>query len=107
MKKQWHLLIPACALLFQPVPILFMRITANLTFGQSHGLPESWVWGVSQLGLAVCAAACLLLGGIGTYMLLRRSRMAVAIPLIILCCIPALLAGSVYLRAVLVFFTLI
>ena len=107
MKHKWHLLVPVCALLFQPVPILFIRIIAWTAYGESRWLPESWVWTVSLLGLSLCATASMVLGSLGVYALLTRSRPVIAIVLIVLCCIPALIGGAVYLRAVLVFLTLV
>jgi len=107
MKRRWNLLVPLCALLFQPLPILFIRVAAASGFGAHRWLPETWIWNASMAGLAACAAVSLALGGVGVYVLLRRSRLAVAIPLIALCCVPALIGGAVYLRAVLVFFTVV
>lgn len=107
MKRGGHLLVPLCALLFQPLPILFIRVAAASGFGAHRWLPEPWVWNASLAGLVVCAATSLLLGGIGAYLLLRRSRLLVAIPLIALCCMPALIGGAVYLRAILVFLTVV
>ena len=107
MRRRLHLLLPACALLFQVVPILFIRNVAWLTYGEPHCLPESSVWSVSLLGLALCAVTSTMLGGLGTYVLLTRSCVTTAVALIVLCCLPALIAGAVYLHAVLVFLTVV
>lgn len=107
MTRPWPFFVAACALLFQPVPIVFIRVAARMAYGPWPRLPESSVWGISMLGLALCAGTSLLLGCAGTYALLTRYRPAVAIALILACCVPALIGGAVYLRAVLVFLTVV
>jgi hypothetical protein len=67
---------------------------------------EWWEWTASLVGLAVCAGISMLLGCLGVYGLLTRSRLAVAITLILLCCIPALIGGALYGYALFVFLTL-
>jgi hypothetical protein len=107
MKGQRHLLIAVVALLFQAAAIAFMHGVAQMVYANPPYSGESWEWTVSLLGLAACAGISLLLGGSGVYGLLRRSRLAVAIPLIVLCCIPALIGGALYAYALLVFLTLV
>lgn len=107
MKGKWHLLIPVFAMFFQPVPILFLRAVPRMVYAEPRWLPESWEWTVSLLGLAVCAGVSMLLGSLGMYTLLTRSRLITAIVLIALFCLPALMAGVVYLYALLVFLTLV
>lgn len=91
------------ALLFQAVPVLYIRLTAHMAYGERPWIPESWVWPLSLMGLTLCAMIGIALANGAIYGLLTRSRLRVAIPFIILCCIPALISAMVYLRAVLVF----
>ncbi|MBP8129786.1 MAG: hypothetical protein KA184_09415 [Candidatus Hydrogenedentes bacterium] len=107
MKRLLLLLFPICALLFQAAPVLLVRFLASLTYGRQRLLPEIAEWPVSLLGLTVCAAVSLILGGLGVYLLLTRFRLRVAVPVILVCCVPALIGGALYLQAVLVFLTLV
>jgi hypothetical protein len=107
MKNRWHLLLPVCALLFQPVPILFIRAVAWMAYSPSPWLPADSFWTVTLIGLTLCGVISLLLGGLGVYLLLTRSRRSVALPLIVMCCVPALVIGMVYVRAVLVFLAMV
>jgi hypothetical protein len=104
---KWHLIVPACALAFQVVPILFMRVIAWMAYAQPRRLPESWEWTVSMAGLALCAGASILLGSLGAYLLVTRSRRIVAAVMIALCCVPGLVGGAVYFYAVLVFLAVV
>ncbi|HPO14867.1 MAG TPA: hypothetical protein PLI09_15605 [Candidatus Hydrogenedentes bacterium] len=105
MKGKWHFLYPIFALFLQPLPILFIQNMGSWTFEQPQWLPESWVWPVSILGLFVSTVMSFGLACLGTYTLLTRSRLIIAIIMIVLFCIPAFLAGAVYLYALLVFLT--
>ena len=107
MRKRWHLLIAVFALLFQVAAIAFMRGVAQTVYANPPYSGESWEWTVSVAGLAVCAGISMLFGCLGVYALLTRSRLAVAMTLIVLCCIPALIGGAVYAYAMLVFLTLV
>lgn len=107
MNGKRHLALAALALLFQAVPPVLIRLIAAVTYRQPFLMPEAWVWPVSMIGLAVCAAASIALGMTGTYLLLRRSRLRVAVPLIVFCCAPSLVGGSVYFLAVLAFLTVV
>jgi hypothetical protein len=107
MRKQWHVLLAVSGLLFQAVAIAFMHGIAQTVYENPPYSGESWGWMVSVMGLALCAGISTLLGGSGAYALLTRSRLAVAIALIVLCCIPALIGGAVYGYGLLVFLTLV
>ncbi len=107
MRKRWHLLIAVSGLLFQAVAIAFMHVVARTVYANPPYSGESWEWTATLVGLAVCAGISLLLGCLGVYGLLTRSRPAVAITLIVLCCVPALIGGTLYAYAVLVFLTLV
>jgi hypothetical protein len=106
MRERWHLLIAPIALLFQAAAVTFMHVLAQAVYAKPPYSGESWEWTTTVLGLAVCSGASMLLGCIGVYGLLTRSRLAVAICLIVLCCIPALFGGALYAYALFVFLTL-
>jgi hypothetical protein len=57
------------------------------------------------LTLGLSAGVSLFLGSLGVYLLLIRARPVTALLLIVICCVPALLAGALYLHALLVFLT--
>jgi phosphoglycerol transferase MdoB-like AlkP superfamily enzyme len=103
MNKIGLYLIPAAALFFAFIPIAFIHLIAWLTYKHAPWLSESQSWTFSLVGLFLLGLTAMALGGAGSYFLLSRTRPLVAVPVIILCCIPALVAGAVYLRAVLVF----
>ena len=107
MRKQWPLLIAVFALLFQAAAIAFMHAVAQTVYANPPYSGESWAWTVSLVGLALCSGISMLLGCLGVYVLLTRSRLAVAMTLIVLCCIPALIGSAVYAYAVLVFLALV
>lgn len=107
MKARVHLLIAIGALLFQMIPLVFIRLAAWLTFAPSPWVPESRMWAISMSGLLLCAIVSLTLGILGSYLLLRRARRAVALGLIVLCCVPSLLGAAVYFHALLVFCALV
>jgi hypothetical protein len=107
MRKQWPLLIAVFAWLFQAAAIAFMYVVAQTVYAKPPYSGESWEWTASLVGLAVCAGISTLLGCLGVYGLLTRSRLAVAITLIVVCCVPALIGGALYAYAVFVFLTLV
>jgi hypothetical protein len=84
-----------------------MHVVARTVYAKPTYSGESWELMVSLLGLGLCAGISILLGCLGVYTLLTRSRLAVAVTLIVFCCIPALIGGAVYAYAVLVFLTLV
>jgi hypothetical protein len=95
------------ALLFQAAAIAFTHVVAQMVYAKPPYSGESWEWAASLVGLAVCAGISVLLGCLGVYGLLTRSRLAVAITLIVVCCVPALIGGALYANAVFVFLTLV
>jgi hypothetical protein len=107
MKPRWLLLIPVSALLFQAAPTAFIHLVARTVYAHPPYSGESWEWTASLVGLAACAGISILLGCLGVFTLLTRSRPGVAITMIVLCCIPALIGGAVYTYATLVFLTLV
>jgi hypothetical protein len=102
-KGRWHLVIPAIALLFQLLPPVVLSAIATAAYAEPRRLPESWERPVSVLALGFSAGLSLLLGSIGTYGLLTRARPIIAALLIVVCCLPALFGGAVYLHGLLIF----
>lgn len=106
MNGRMWILVPAAALLFQTVPVAFMRIVAWMAYGPLPCIPPSLTWPVSIAGLAVCAGVSLFLGSLGAYLALTRSGPKTAAGMITVCCLPSLAGGAVYLYAVLIFLTI-
>jgi hypothetical protein len=102
-KGRWHLVIPVLALLFQLVPPALLWAISTAAYAEPRRLSESWERPVSLSVLGFSAGVSLLLGSLGVYGLLRRSRLIVAVLLNLVCCIPALVGGAVYLHGLLVF----
>jgi len=107
MKGKWHVLLAPLALLLQLAPPAFIRAIAAMSYRTPPLLDEYYIWPLSILGIAAWAAIGFFLGAAAAYLLLRRSRLRTAIPLILLCCIPSLIGGSVYLLATFVFLTVV
>jgi hypothetical protein len=107
MRERWHLLIPACGLLFQASVVASMHLAARAVYAKPPYSGESWEWTATVVGLAACAVVSLLLGCAGVYGLLTRSRPVVAMALIVSCCVPALIGGALCAYALFVFLTLV
>ena len=107
MRRRWHVLIAVSGLLFQAAAIAFMHLVARTVYANPPYSGELWEWATSLVGLAACAGISMLLGSLGAYALLTRSRLGVAIPLIVLCCLPAMIGGAIYAYATLVFLTVV
>jgi hypothetical protein len=95
--------IPVLALLFQLVPPALLWGVSTAAYAEPQRLSQSWERPVSLLVLGFSGAVSLVLGSMGVYGLLRRARPSIAVLLILLCCVPALLGGAVYLHGLLVF----
>lgn len=106
MKRWWYLLLPVAGLLFQAVPPVFVRVVAAMSYGTPRVIPEALERPVSLVGLACCAGIRILCSSLGAYGLLTRSRLLLAVPLLVACCVPAAIGGAVYLHALLIFLTL-
>ncbi|MCW3054645.1 MAG: hypothetical protein JWN14_3815 [Chthonomonadales bacterium] len=102
---QRYFVLPLLALLFQAIPPLLFWAIANAAYAAPPRLTQAGERFLSLLTLALSAGISLSLGTFGTYRLLTRARLAVALLLIVFCCLPALLGGAVYLHALLVFLT--
>src|SRR5262249_44836777 len=94
---RWYLVVPVLALCFQLVPPVLLWAVSTSAYAEPRRLPESWERPVSLLTLGLSASVSLLLGSIGVYGLLIRARPKIAAVLIVVCCMPALLGGAVYL----------
>ena len=106
MKIRWDWCIPICGLLFQAVPVLCLRELVDLGF-KTREIAPATVWSASLLVLVVCGIASMTLGLWGTYLLLsRQSRLLSAVPFVLFC-VPATLAGAVYLLSFLLFLAII
>jgi hypothetical protein len=95
------------ALLFQLVPPLLLVLIARGAYAEPRWLSEEWERTASLVALGLSALLSWLLGSAGVYGLLTRARARVAVPLIALCCLPALLGGAVYLHGLLVFLAVV
>jgi hypothetical protein len=91
------------ALLFQLVPPVLLWAVSTAAYAEPRRLSESWERPVSLLVLGFSAGVSLLLGSMGAYRLMVRARPSIALLLILVCCVPALLGGAVYLHGLLVF----
>jgi hypothetical protein len=85
------------------VPPLLLWAVATAAYGEPRRLDEPEERPVSLIVLGLSAASCLFLGSLGAYTLLIRARLSIAVLLILICCVPALLAGAVYLHGLLIF----
>ena len=107
MRSGWHIVTAVLALVSQLVFAALLWVFSVIAYANWALLPESWEWPVSLVLVASFAVVSFVLGGVGVYGLLTRSRLGTAVVLIAACCIPALLGGAVYLHALLVFLTLV
>lgn len=103
----WKVRLAFLALAFQVVPWGGFQIIARGV----HGDPPSIALENERpfaLGLlAVSAILSAALGMAATYRLLCEARLRVAVPLILICCVPALLGSALYAHALLVFLTIV
>ena len=106
MRRWWHFVVPAAGLVLQLIPPFFFLAMGSATYGASGFLPENLGAGLSLLGLTMFALLSIAAGVCGLYGLLTRVRPAVAVPLVVICSVPALIGGAIYLHALLVFLTL-
>lgn len=105
MKRYWYFLLPAAALLLQPFPLVFILRFPVYQYKFGGLVSEAWEWSASVAILGILAVAIVACGTLGAYFLLTRSRLRVAVPVIVLCCFPALTAGVFYLHTLLIFLT--
>jgi hypothetical protein len=102
-KARWYPVIPVLALLFQLVPPAFLWALSTAAYAEPRRVPECWERPVSLLVLGFSAGLSLVLGSIGVYGLLTRARLTTALVLILVCYVPGLLGGAIYLHGLLVF----
>lgn len=103
MKENGYQILSIFTLLFQAVPPVLLWAISTAVYSEPNRLSESWDRPLSLLILGFSAGISLLLGSISVYGLLSHSYSAVSILFILICCIPTLLAGAVYLHSLLVF----
>ncbi len=106
MKLRRDYCVPVCGLLFQPVPILCLNRLVNLGFKTREIAPET-VWSASLLVLVACGITSMALGLWGAWLLLSRPSQVLPAVLFLFCCVPAALAGAVYLVSCLLFLTVL
>jgi hypothetical protein len=102
----WHVRWSLAALAFQLVPWVGFQCVARAV----HTDPAAALDAERPLTLALLAVSALgswVFGGLAAYLLLRRARPRVALPLLLTCCVPALLGAALYAHALLVFLTLV
>lgn len=102
-KSRWHLVVPALALGFQLVPPLLLWAISTSAYAEPILLSEALERTLTLLALGLSAGVSLSLGSVGVYGLLIRARPGIAVLLILVCCMPALLGGAVYLHGLLIF----
>src|SRR5262245_53999667 len=98
-RPPWHVRWPALALLFQVVPWVGFQCIARGVYGDSPWLSPESERPLTLSLLAVSATASAALGATATYLLFRRARRRVAVPLVAACCVPALLGAALYAHA--------
>lgn len=106
-RPPWHVRWALLALLFQPLPWLGFFGIAQSVYGDSPWLPAGSERPLTLSLLAVSALGSAALAGVATYLLLRRARLRVAVPLVLFCCVPAFLGAAVYAHALLVFLAVV
>ena len=106
MKIRWDYCMPVCALLFQPVPILCLSRLCILGF-KTREIAPATVWSASLLVLVLCGITSMALGLWGTRLLLSGPSRFLSAITFLCCCVPATLAGAVYLVSVLMFLTVL
>jgi hypothetical protein len=103
----WHVRWPLLALAFQVVPWVGFQCVARSVHADTPRVTIGTERPLTLALLAVSAVGSWVFGGVAVYLLLRRARPCVAIPLLLLCCVPALLGAALYAHALLVFLTLV
>lgn len=103
----WHVRLPLLALAFQPVPWVGFQCVARSVHANAPLVSIQAERPLTLSLLAFSAVGSWGLGGLAVYLLLRHARARVAIPLLLLCGVPALLSAALYAHAFLVFLTLV
>ena len=107
MKSRWLLCLPVFALPFQLVPPVYLWTISTAAYTEPRALSEAWERPLTLLVLGFAAVLSLVFGSLGTYGALTRVRLGTAVALILLCYVPTLLAGAVYLQTLIVFLAIL
>lgn len=102
-----HIRWPLAALAFQLVPWVGFQCVARAVHADPPAAALDAERPLTLALLAVSALGSWVFGGLGAYLLFRRARPRVAIPLLLMCCVPALIGAALYAHALLVFLTLV
>ncbi|MBN1150849.1 hypothetical protein JXA84_06490 [candidate division WOR-3 bacterium] len=105
MKKIYF--VPISALFFPIIPPVLIYVLSWALYSDKGVVPYSLNRFLSLSVLAFSSSVSLFLGNYGTYLMLRKANKVVAPLMILLFCVPALLLGSFYLHAFLVFLALV
>ncbi|MBN2363917.1 hypothetical protein JXL83_07275 [candidate division WOR-3 bacterium] len=105
MRKTY--LVPLSALLFQIIPPFLIYVLSWAIYSDQGFVPHSLNRFLSLSLLLFSSSVSLFLGNYGSYLLLIKENKIVDLLMILLCCVPALLAGSFYLHALLVFMAIV
>lgn len=98
-----YLILPVLAVLFQLIPPSLLWVVSTAAYREPRWMSEAWEQPLSILILALSAGVSTTLGSLSVYALLRWARPRLAAIMIILCCLPALFGGAIYLHGLLVF----
>ena len=90
------------AVIIQLFPPACFYILYGMVYGINPVLSEAWVWFIFVPVLFLSGITGIVLGCISSYLLLTRSRLAVAEAMIVIFCLPALFIASFYFHFALV-----
>jgi hypothetical protein len=109
MKRRlaWWAALPAGSALVVAATFVALCAVSRSAYGEPAGMSEraGLVVGYACIGLGGLVGAALAV--LGAYLLLARSRLWVAVPVIVLVCVPALLCSAVYCYGLLVLLALL
>lgn len=103
----WYVRWPLFAIAFQAVPWVGFNLIARAVHAKSPLLSIDSERPLTLGLLVVSAVGSWLLGLIGTYVVLRHARPRAAAPLVVFCCVPALMGAALYSHALLVFLAVV
>jgi len=106
-RPPWHIRWAVLALAFQTVPWIGFQCVARAVHAGTPVVPIEAERPLTLALLAVSAIGSWMFGGLAAHLLLRRARLRVALPMLLLCCVPTLLCAALYAHALLVFLTLV
>ena len=92
----WHLLCPPACLLAQGLPLLLIPSIYHWAYTTPSALSDSLELTLSRVVLGIAAG-----GSAGIYLCFVRSRLPLALAMLTLFSVPAIIAGAIYLFALL------